>query len=91
MTIKGIISGIDIVQLIGPEEQDIEAIVFDSRKARASTLFFAIKGTVSDGHNYIQQVIDAGCTAIVCEDLPTNQIQHVTYIVVPDSARARAA
>lgn len=66
----------------------INRIVFDSRNAASGDLFVAIKGTQVDGHMYIEQVIDKGCAAIVCEVLPENISEAVTYIKVEDSKLA---
>lgn len=71
----------------GPKSAAVAEIVFDSRKAKANSLFVAIKGTKSDGHDFIQKVIEAGCTAIVTErkiDVPEN----MTQLVVADSSKA---
>ena len=51
-------------------------------------MFFAIKGTQVDGHQYIQQVIEKGATAIICEQLPEVLAEKVTYVGVKDSSLA---
>lgn len=69
---------------------DIEAgeICFDSRKAVAGNVFVAVRGTRTDGHIYIPEVINKGCKAIVCESFPEHLQNGVTYIRVDDSAGA---
>lgn len=49
-------------------------------------LFFAQKGTVTDGHQYIPAVIEAGAAAIVCKDLPEVLQPEVCYIQVDEVA-----
>lgn len=67
--------------------QYIEAVVFDSRKAATQTVFVAVAGTQSDGHDYITKAIEQGCTAVVCERWPAELLEGVTYVQVKDSAQ----
>jgi UDP-N-acetylmuramoyl-L-alanyl-D-glutamate--2,6-diaminopimelate ligase len=86
-SLKDILQHIEIEQHTGSLETAISSIVFDSREAKASTLFVAIKGTNTDGHAYIPQVIASGCTCIVAEnwiDVP----ESVTFIQVKNSSIA---
>lgn len=76
-----------IEQWIGPKDATVSAIVFDSRKATPGTLFVAMKGTRSDGHDFLPQVLEQGCTAVVTDhvmDLPA----AVTQLVVADTGKA---
>ena len=79
-------SGID--EVIGSTGITISSICFDSRKASKDCLFVAVRGTQSDGHAFIQSVIEKGAIAIVCEELPKQKSESVTYIKVKDSAVA---
>lgn len=76
-----------VTQWIGPADVHISALVSDSRKAAPGTLFIAVKGTQVDAHDFIPQVVEKGCTAIVAEravDVPAN----VTVVIVPNTAKA---
>jgi len=73
----------------GNLQQPITALVFDSRKAKANSLFFAIKGTISDGHAYISNAIAAGCTAIVVQE-PVKVPEHITLIVATNTSLSLA-
>ncbi|MEG1955556.1 MAG: UDP-N-acetylmuramoyl-L-alanyl-D-glutamate--2,6-diaminopimelate ligase [Mucinivorans sp.] len=64
--------------------------VFDSRKITPEAMFVAIRGTLTDGHNYIGKAIELGATTIVCEELPKFQQSGVEYIKVENSALALA-
>ncbi|MBO4489497.1 MAG: UDP-N-acetylmuramoyl-L-alanyl-D-glutamate--2,6-diaminopimelate ligase [Bacteroidales bacterium] len=81
-------------QLIGEKERNITAICFDSRKITAhqedegTDLYVAQRGTQTDGHRFIGQVIEKGCRVVVCEDLPETLDEGVTFIQVPDSMAA---
>lgn len=66
----------------------IDTLFFDSRLKVTNGLFFAVKGTQSDGHTYIEQAIKQGAIAIVCENLPKALQADITYIQVHDSAFA---
>ncbi|MDX1447210.1 Mur ligase domain-containing protein, partial [Lishizhenia sp.] len=61
--LRDILYGVNLIQVIGSTDVAIEAIVFDSRKATAHTVFVAIKGFTVDGHNYISKAIELGCTS----------------------------
>lgn len=85
MKLKDVILGIHIVSthnLIN--ETDILSICFDSRKCSKGSLFVAIKGTQSDGHDYILKAIENGATAIICQTMPKEK-GNITYIQTDDS------
>lgn len=67
---------------------DIFGLDSDSRKIEKGHLFVAVKGTANDGHEYINKAIEQGATAVVCEDMPSQMEDSVTYIQVKDSADA---
>jgi UDP-N-acetylmuramoyl-L-alanyl-D-glutamate--2,6-diaminopimelate ligase len=83
-----ILRGVKILETKGKEAINISKIVFDSRKAEADCLFVAVVGTQVDGHTYIPQVIEHGATAILCETIPTDLKDGVTYIKVDNTALA---
>ena len=68
----------------------IKALQYDSRKVEQGDCFFAIRGTQSDGHDYIEAAIERGAAAIVCEKMPEKVAQGVSYIEVEDSNSAMA-
>ena len=68
----------------------IAALQYDSRKVQQGDCFFAIRGTQSDGHDYIDKAVANGAVAVVCEQLPANCAEGVSYIVVEDSNSAMA-
>ena len=69
---------------------EIRALQYDSRKVEAGDCFFAIRGTQSDGHDYICKAIEQGAAAIVCEKMPEKLADGVSYIEVEDSNAAMA-
>jgi UDP-N-acetylmuramoyl-L-alanyl-D-glutamate--2,6-diaminopimelate ligase len=86
--LENILQSIDYQLVSGSLTQNINSIQFDSRKAGAGSVFVAFRGTNTDGHQYIDQVIAAGAQAIVCEQVPQSLSAGVTYIQVANSARA---
>ena len=67
---------------------NISSIQFDSRKVEIGSVFVATRGTQVDGHNFIVKAIEQGAVAVVCEDLPENLQENITYIQTSDSAEA---
>ena len=88
MNLQDLLYGVSIKSMVGVSQKDIAALTFDSRTVNAGTLFFAIKGTAVDGHEFINKTIAAGASAVVCETLPASLNDEVTYVVVDDSSEA---
>ena len=88
LQIADIISNIDTQSVVGESKRDFSSLTFDSRKVEPNSIFFAVKGTLSDGHQYINQCINDGAIAVVCQDLPSDIKSHVCYIQVKDSSKA---
>lgn len=70
------------------DEIDINGIEIDSRKIKGGNAFIAIKGTQTDGHDYISKAIELGATAIICEKLPETLAEGVTYAKFDDTEDA---
>jgi len=83
-----ILPGIDIVRIYGDLNRILNGITFDSRKAAPGMLFVAVKGTQSDGHDYIVQAIEAGVEVVVCEQMPMETGSKAALILVKNSALA---
>lgn len=86
--LKDILYKVAITEVIGDTSMLISQINFDSRKIASSQLFVATKGVSVDGHNFINKAIELGAIAIVCEELPKDINDNITYIKVKDSAYA---
>ncbi len=83
-----ILFGVSIVSIKGNTKTDVTALTFDSTKVSENSLFVAIKGVQIDGHNYIENAIDAGAKVIVSEIEPNSQRNEVVYIQVENSRKA---
>lgn len=66
----------------------VSGVQIDSRKASHRSVFVAVKGAAADGHQFINRAIEQGAVAIVCENMPREQKEGVTYIQTSDSAEA---
>lgn len=86
--LKDLLYKAGIVDLNGTTNIAISAVTADSRRIEKFALFIAVRGTQTDGHNFIEQVVDAGAIAIVCEVLPKTINPKVTYVQVNDSSYA---
>lgn len=74
--------------MVGPANAEVAALSFDSRKVETGAAFVAVRGTESDGHQFIAQAIARGAAVVVCEVLPPDLKAGLTYIEVENSARA---
>lgn len=88
--LKDILYGAGLTAVNGSTDILVNEIQFDSRKVAMDDVFVAIKGTVTDGHLYIQKAVDLGAKAIVCETLPELLVNGITYVEVQDGNTALA-
>jgi UDP-N-acetylmuramoyl-L-alanyl-D-glutamate--2,6-diaminopimelate ligase len=86
--LKDILYKVSLTSSYGSMDVTVKGITFDSRKVQPGFLFAAIKGTASDGHQFISKAIDLGATVIVCEKIPEGISEKVTLVTVKDSAQA---
>ena len=84
----GAVRAIEIEDSLNPT---ISGLTYDSRTVEKGSCFFAVRGTQSDGHNYIASAVERGAVAVVCEAMPEVKSEGVSYIIVEDSNRAMAA
>ncbi len=83
--LKDILYRVTINRVIGSTSVAINNIEFDSRKIEFNDVFVAIKGVLSDGHNYIDKATDLGALVIICEKIPDKIINGITYVEVDNS------
>lgn len=86
--LKDILYKVSLQQTSGNMDADMASLVFDSRKVGKGDVFVATRGTYVDGHEYINKAIEAGARAIVCEELPQDLEDGLTYVEVKDSSQA---
>ncbi len=83
-----ILKGLKIEEVRGNTNISLSDITFDSRKASPGVLFVAVRGTKTDGHDYISAALAAGSAAVVCEQMPENIPDEACLVRVKDSAYA---
>lgn len=76
------------LEIIGDTDRNILSLQSDSRRVEKDGMFVAVRGVTTDGHKYIPMVASASVAAIVCEELPSQIANGITYIRVADSAEA---
>ncbi len=88
--LKDILYKSSFVSVAGDMNVGVSSLCFDSRESKRGCLFFAIKGTQVDGHNFLDKAIEDGAVAVVCETMPKHLKERVTYVQVDNPARALA-
>jgi UDP-N-acetylmuramoyl-L-alanyl-D-glutamate--2,6-diaminopimelate ligase len=88
--LKDILYKVAIESVTGSTEIAVNQLHFDSRKIEANDAFVAIRGTISDGHDFIEKAIGLGAIAVICDTLPENLTNGVTYVCVKDTNAALA-
>lgn len=79
-----------VLQRAGASDAEISQLCYDSRRVEPGSCFYAVVGTVADGHRYIPMAIEQGAVAVVCEQLPEKIDEQVAYVVVENSERTMA-
>ncbi len=88
MLLKELLLDIKVLASVGNQELEIKGLEFDSRKVTPGFLFVATRGTAVDGHDFIAAAIEKGAVAVVCEQMPEQTVDEVTYVQVANSADA---
>lgn len=86
--IEKILEGIDVISITGNRNISVASIEFDSRNVKEGTLFIAVRGSKTDGHNFIGSAIKSGAAAIICETLPSDPEKKICWIKTSDSEKA---
>ena len=86
--LKDILYKAGIEDVVGSTGIPISQITSDSRNVPAESLFIAVKGIKTDGHRYVEQAVQSGAIAIVCEEMPEKTEKSITYIKVKNSSEA---
>lgn len=88
--LKDILYKVSLEAVVGNTSVAVNELHFDSRKVSFNDVFIAIRGTISDGHDYIQKAVEKGALAVICEEMPDQKINGITYVQVKDSQEALA-
>ena len=88
MELSKLLKNTESIAIEGEVTVDITGVNIDSRRIQPGHLFVAIKGTQVDGHSFIKKAEDLGAVAVLCEDMPTEKKEGVTYVQVPSTEDA---
>ncbi|QWX84205.1 UDP-N-acetylmuramoyl-L-alanyl-D-glutamate--2,6-diaminopimelate ligase [Cellulophaga sp. HaHaR_3_176] len=88
--LKDILFGVSLISVSGSTSVMVNKLCFDSRLVLMDDVFIAIRGTITDGHNYIEKAINLGAKVIVCEAMPDTIVNEITYIQVDNGNKALA-
>jgi UDP-N-acetylmuramoyl-L-alanyl-D-glutamate--2,6-diaminopimelate ligase len=86
--LKDIVYKVSLTSTYGDMDVEVSGICFDSRQVKPGFLFIAVKGTVTDGHDYLVKAVEEGAVAILCERLPESIDERTVYVTVKSSAQA---
>lgn len=89
-TLKDILYKVSIEAVKGPTDVAIGKIEFDSRNVDLNDVFVAIRGTISNGHDFIEKALNNAAAVIVCDTFPDIIVNGVTYVQVKDTNLALA-
>ena len=88
MVLTDLIKNVNPVNVAGPTDIEITGINIDSRRIKAGHLFVAMRGTQVDGHKFIPKAVELGARAVLCEDMPEQKADGVTYVQVASTEDA---
>jgi UDP-N-acetylmuramoyl-L-alanyl-D-glutamate--2,6-diaminopimelate ligase len=86
--LQDILYKVSIRSVQGSTQVVVKDLQIDSRKVTKDSAFIAIKGSSSDGHGFIETAVEKGATVIICEILPHDRAEGITYVQVENSAAA---
>ncbi|MEO9891568.1 UDP-N-acetylmuramoyl-L-alanyl-D-glutamate--2,6-diaminopimelate ligase [Aurantibacter sp.] len=89
-TLKDILFGVSLTAVNGSTAVEVNSVCFDSRAVDVDDVFVAIRGTLTDGHEFIEKAIELGANAIICEELPKTMDSNVTFVEVKNANEALA-
>ncbi len=91
MKLIELLKNVKVINTFGETEVEITGVNIDSRRIEAGHLFIAIPGTQTDGHKFIPKAIELGAVAILCERMPEEKAEGVTFVVVESTESAVGA
>src|SRR5688572_8424038 len=87
-SLQDILFRVNIRSVQGQTAIDVTDLQIDSRKVTKGSAFIAIRGSAADGHQFIDMAVNNGAAAIICETMPHERSDNVTYVQVENSAAA---
>ena len=88
MKLNEMLSKVKSADITGDADVDIMGVDIDSRRVKPGHLFVAVRGTQVDGHSFIPKAIEQGAVAVLCEDMPEERREGITYVKVSSTEAA---
>lgn len=88
MKLTELLKNVKPIRLEGNADVDITGVNIDSRRIAKGHLFVAMRGTQVDGHKFIPKAIELGAVAVLCEDMPEQPTEGITYVQVESTEDA---
>jgi UDP-N-acetylmuramoyl-L-alanyl-D-glutamate--2,6-diaminopimelate ligase len=85
MELSNVLKAVKVLEYVGDSKRDITGINIDSRLVKAGDMFIATCGTQTDGHQYIPKAIESGAAVIVCQVIPEERPEGVTFVRVANT------
>ena len=85
MKLQELLKNVSVCEVIGDLNVDVTGVNIDSRLVKEGNLFIAVKGTQADGHDYISKALGNGASAVLCEVMPMELSENVTYVRVQNT------
>ena len=82
MKLKELLKNITVLAVKGSDDVEVTGVNIDSRRIKDGHLFVAMKGTQVDGHKFIPKAVELGAKAVLCEEMPEQTDENVTYVQV---------
>jgi UDP-N-acetylmuramoyl-L-alanyl-D-glutamate--2,6-diaminopimelate ligase len=89
-SLASLLTAVRVTAQHGLTDVSVTGLTLDSRQAGPGVVFFALRGTANDGHQFIPKAVEQGASVIISEELPAELKPEVAYVQVPDSAEAMA-
>ncbi len=87
MLLKDILAGLKY-ELHGKADQEIGDLSLSSKKTGKNLFYTALVGTKADGHDFIEEAIQNGATAVLCQAVPTDMKPEISYVIVENTQKA---
>lgn len=88
MRLNELLRNVKPIAIQGSVDVEITGIEIDSRKVTAGNMFVAIKGTLTDGHRFLDKAIEQGAVAVLVEEMPEDVSKDIVYVQMASTEAA---
>lgn len=87
MKLRELLDGVTLTRADADQDVEITSVSCDTREIENGALFVALPGAKHDGHDFIDQALERGAAAVLCQTPPDRE---GPWLAVPDSRAALA-